>query len=55
MKLDLNAQPVITLAVSGARPLEDVYYLTDHVIVEELSRINGVASVDVLGAKNGKS
>ena len=51
LKLDLNAQPVITLAVSGARPLEDVYYLTDHVIVEESSRINGVASVDVLGAK----
>ncbi|RMD97327.1 MAG: efflux RND transporter permease subunit, partial [Calditrichaeota bacterium] len=51
LKLDLNAQPVITLAVSGRRPLEDVYKIVDDVIVDELSRVDGVASVDVLGAK----
>ncbi|MCB0262312.1 MAG: efflux RND transporter permease subunit [Calditrichaeota bacterium] len=51
LKLDLNARPVITMAVSGNRPLEDVYEIVDGIISDELSRVNGVASVDILGAK----
>ncbi len=51
LKLDLNARPVITMAVSGNRPLEDVYRIVDDVIADELSRVDGVASVDILGGK----
>ncbi len=51
LKLDLNARPVITMAVSGNRPLEEVYRIVDDVIADELSRVDGVASVDILGGK----
>ncbi|RMG30527.1 MAG: efflux RND transporter permease subunit, partial [Methanobacteriota archaeon] len=51
LKIDLNARPVITMAVSGNRPLEEVYQIVDDVIADELSRVDGVASVDILGGK----
>ncbi len=50
-KFDFSAYPVIEIAVSAPRPLEDIYRVADKVIRERLSRVNGVASVDVTGKR----
>jgi len=50
-KFDINAQPVLDLAVSSPRPLAAVYRLVDDVIKERLSRVAGVASIDIFGGK----
>jgi HAE1 family hydrophobic/amphiphilic exporter-1 len=50
-KFDFTAFPVIELAVSAPRPLEEIYQVADKVIKERLSRIDGVASVDITGKR----
>ncbi|MFQ5707545.1 MAG: efflux RND transporter permease subunit, partial [bacterium] len=50
-KFDINAQPVLDLAVSSPRPLAEVYRLVDDVIKDRLSRVPGVASIDIFGGK----
>ena len=50
-KFDFSAFPIIEIAVSAPRPLEEVYAVADKVIKERLSRIDGVASVDITGKR----
>ncbi len=50
-KFDISAFPIIEIAVSAPRPLEEVYEVADKVIKERLSRIDGVAAVDVTGKR----
>lgn len=50
-KFDFSAFPIIELAVSGQRRLEEIYQVADKGIRERLSRVNGVASVDVTGKR----
>ncbi|MFQ5866099.1 MAG: efflux RND transporter permease subunit [bacterium] len=50
-KFDINALPIIDLAISSPRPLEEVYRIADDVVKERLSRVSGVASVEILGGK----
>ncbi|RKY96655.1 MAG: hypothetical protein DRQ13_05665 [Ignavibacteriae bacterium] len=51
VKVDINATPVIQLAVNGDRPLEEIYEIVNDMIVDEINRVQGVASVDVVGGK----
>ena len=51
IKFDVNAIPIFDLAVSSARPLEEVYKITDDVVREELTRVGGVASIEVIGGR----
>lgn len=50
-KFDFSAFPIIEIAVSAPRPLEEVYRVADKVIKERLSRIDGVADVEVTGKR----
>ncbi len=50
-KFDISAFPIIEIAVSAPRPLEEIYLVADKVIKERLSRIDGVASVDITGKR----
>jgi len=50
-KFDFTAYPIIELAVSAPRPLEEIYGVADKVIRERLSRVNGVAAVDITGKR----
>ncbi len=50
-KYDIGGEPVINLAVSADRPLDEVYRTVDQVISERLSRVDGVAEVVVTGAR----
>jgi len=50
-EFDINAIPIMNLAVSSHRPLEEIYRLADEVIKDRLSRVAGVASIDIVGGK----
>ena len=50
-KFDFSAFPIMELAVAAPRPLEEIYGVADKVIKDRLSRIDGVASVDITGKR----
>ncbi len=50
-KFDLGASPIMELMLTGDRPLRELYELADGEIKEALSRIQGVASVGILGGE----
>jgi hydrophobic/amphiphilic exporter-1 (mainly G- bacteria), HAE1 family len=48
-KMDLGAQPIIYLALSGDMPPAKLAYLADKTVKERLQRIQGVGSVELMG------
>ena len=50
-KFDIGAMPIINLAVSSPRPLNQLFLLSDEIIKKQLNRIQGLASVEVVGGK----
>jgi len=50
-KFDINAIPIMNLAVSSPRPLDQLYVLTDDQIKKQLNRIDGLANVEIIGGK----
>ena len=51
VKFDIGASPIMDLAVSGALPLEEIFELTDKTIKDQLARVDGVASIGIVGGK----
>ena len=50
-KFELGALPIAQIAVLAPHPVEDIYRLVDERIIDRLTQINGLASVDVFGRK----
>ena len=50
-KLDINAQPIMWLAVTGQRAIEDLTYIADMQIRPMLQKIEGVGEVSVGGGR----
>ncbi|MBI3911755.1 MAG: efflux RND transporter permease subunit [Armatimonadetes bacterium] len=50
-KLDINAQPILVLGVTGARPLQDLRAIVDDDIKPQLARVPGVAAAQVVGGR----
>lgn len=50
-KFDFTAEPIINLAVSSPRPLNEVYQTSKDVIKDYLSRVTGVATIDIIGGR----
>ncbi|MGC8666586.1 MAG: efflux RND transporter permease subunit [Chthonomonadales bacterium] len=50
-RLDINAQPVLYLAVTADRPLSELWNTVNDVLKPRLARVVGVASVTVLGGE----
>ncbi len=50
-KFDVGAAPILTLALSGAVPPEELTRLADDVVKPALQRQDGVGSVDVVGGR----
>ncbi len=50
-KYDIAGEAVVELAVSGPRPLSEIYTIVDNQVSEPLSRISGVAEIEVIGAQ----
>lgn len=51
-KIDLNAFPVMTLAVKSPRPLYETYYYADKIVKEHLQKLSGVADVSLVGGQD---
>lgn len=49
--INLNAAPVLQLAVTGARPLTEITAWVEDELTEPLARIEGVSAVDLVGAR----
>lgn len=52
MKRDVNALPIMEIAVMTDKPLSDVYTLANDVFVERLQRAGGVSDVQVDGGRD---
>ena len=50
-KFDLGATPIMELMLTGNQPLQELYRLADGDVKDALSRVQGVASVDILGGE----
>ncbi len=50
-KIDMNAEPVLTLAVSAKRPLNEVYDIAKDTIKARLETVPGAASVNIIGGR----
>lgn len=51
LKLDIAAQPVMTIGLSGPISPKEMRILADDVISDRLAKVGGVASVNVLGGE----
>ncbi|MDA8233674.1 MAG: efflux RND transporter permease subunit [Clostridia bacterium] len=51
MKWDMNAQPVMFLQLTSAKPLYESYEMAKDLIKERLQRVPGVADVSVVGGQ----
>ncbi|MFC2170867.1 efflux RND transporter permease subunit [Calditrichota bacterium] len=50
-KFEMGMMPIINLSVTGPLELEDLYVIVDKTIKPELSKIPGLANIDVVGEK----
>lgn len=50
-KIDMNANAIVTLAVSGKRPLNEVYDIAKDKIKSRLETLPGVAAINIIGGK----
>lgn len=51
LKLDINAQPIVDLAVSGQRSAGELTTYVEDYLKDPLSQVSGVAQVEVLGGR----
>src|SRR6267142_2361007 len=51
-KFDVDASPVMTIAVSGRRPIREITEIADKQIKDGLSSLSGVGSVSLVGGRN---
>lgn len=50
-KISSEDKPILTIAISGSLPLEEIRTLADNEISDRLQLVKGVASVDIFGGK----
>jgi hydrophobic/amphiphilic exporter-1 (mainly G- bacteria), HAE1 family len=51
VRADINADPIMNLAVSGERPSDQVFRIVDERIAPRLGTVDGVASVSIIGGR----
>lgn len=51
LKFDINAKPVVTLALTGDLPLDDLYDYADDKLADRFSALGGVAKVELIGGE----
>lgn len=50
-KVDLNAEPLLTIAVSGNRPLYEIYDIARDTVKSRLETIPGIAAINIIGGQ----
>ena len=51
LKFDINAKPVVTMALTGDLPLDDLYDYADDKLSDRFSALGGVAKVELIGGE----
>ena len=51
VKLDINAKPVVTIAIKGDRPIDELYDYADNALADRFSTLGGVAKVELIGGE----
>jgi HAE1 family hydrophobic/amphiphilic exporter-1 len=51
LKFDINAKPVVTLALTGDLPLDELYDYADDKLADRFSSLAGVAQVELVGGE----
>ncbi|MBN1361076.1 MAG: efflux RND transporter permease subunit [Sedimentisphaerales bacterium] len=49
LKFDINAKPIINLALRGDAPLDELYDFADNTLRDRLTVLSGVANVELIG------
>ena len=49
LKYDINAQPIISMAITGSRPIDELYDYADNDFKDAIGAIQGVAEVKLTG------
>ena len=49
LKFDINSQPIMTLALTGDRPLDELYDYADNTLSDSITVIPGVADLELIG------
>ncbi len=49
LKYDINAQPIINMAITGSRPIDELYDYADNDFKDDIAAIQGVAEVKLTG------
>ncbi len=49
LKFDVNAKPVITLAITGEAPIDELYDYADNTLRDRITVLSGVADVQLIG------
>ncbi len=49
LKVDINAKPVLTLALTGDAPIEELYDYADNDLRDRLSVVRGVGNIELVG------
>ncbi len=52
LKFDINAKPIINLALTGDVPLDELYDFADNTLRDRITVISGVANVELVGGAN---
>ncbi|MCX5799957.1 MAG: efflux RND transporter permease subunit [Candidatus Eisenbacteria bacterium] len=50
-KFDFSSSPILNLAVTSQRPIQETYEIADKTIKRELSKVNGLAQIEVVGGR----
>ncbi|MDD4587790.1 MAG: efflux RND transporter permease subunit, partial [Heliobacteriaceae bacterium] len=50
-KFDFNAEPIMTIALSGNLPREQIYLAAKDIVKEQVQKVAGVAEVTIMGGK----
>ncbi|MDR2849538.1 MAG: efflux RND transporter permease subunit [Verrucomicrobiota bacterium] len=51
LKFDINAKPVVTLALTGEQALDELYDYADDKLADRFSSLGGVAKVELIGGE----
>ena len=51
MKAEMDREPVVTLAISGSRPIRELTEIADKQVRRALETVDGVGSIDISGAR----
>ncbi|MBN2372690.1 efflux RND transporter permease subunit, partial [bacterium] len=49
LKFDVNAKPIITLALTGEAPIDEIYDYADNTLRNRITVLSGVADVQLIG------